>query len=211
MKKSLRIIYYNIFSHFYDLFIALHSTDKQGKLRNYLAEKIGLKKGNRVLDLCTGTGSLLLSLEKHVGKNGIVVGLDFSRGMLNVAKSKMSPYKNIYLIEADASMLPFKEGVFDAVTCSHAFYELKGETQKKALKEIVYILKKGKSFFMMEHDVPNNLLIRILFYIRIFSMGSKKALNILKKEEKIFKNYFSFVHKIKTETGRSKIIIGTKV
>ena len=46
---------------------------------------------------------------------------------------------------------------FDAVTCSHAFYELKGETQERTLREILRILKPGKTFLMMEHDVPERL------------------------------------------------------
>jgi hypothetical protein len=39
--------------------------------------------------------------------------------------------------------LPFAAGSFDAVTCSHAFYEIKGETQSSALEEIVRVLLEG--------------------------------------------------------------------
>ncbi len=55
-------------------------------------------------------------------------------------------FNNISLEEADAVHLPFAGGSFDAVTCSHAFYELKGEVQKRALREIVRVLKPGKPF-----------------------------------------------------------------
>jgi len=42
--------------------------------------------------------------------------------------------------------LPFAAGSFDAVTCSHAFYEIKGETQRWALEEILRVLRpKGVS------------------------------------------------------------------
>ncbi|MEA3417510.1 MAG: class I SAM-dependent methyltransferase [Thermodesulfobacteriota bacterium] len=84
-------------------------------------------------------------------------------------------YVNISLVESDVAYLPFKPDEFDAVTCTHAFYELKGETQNRVLREIVRVLKAGKPFIMMEHDVPKNALIRVLFYIRLFSMGAKRA------------------------------------
>ncbi|RLB06559.1 MAG: hypothetical protein DRG50_05340 [Deltaproteobacteria bacterium] len=208
--KGFRKKYYNVFSHFYDIFVALHSGDRGGFLRNYLAQKVGLGKGDIALDICTGTGSLLLSLRHLVGDKGMVVGVDFSRGMLQVAREKTKKHVNILLVEADVSFLPFKREVFDGVTCSHAFYELKAEAAGRCLQEVSRVLKRGKGFFMMEHDIPSNPLVRLLFYGRILSMGSKKALEILKGEEGIFRRYFPYVKKLRTQTGRSKIIICRK-
>ena len=66
--------------------------------------------------------------------------------MLKVAQEKTRSFANVYLVEADAGSLPFVAGAFDAVTCSHAFYELKGETQDRALQEIVRVLKPKEPF-----------------------------------------------------------------
>jgi ubiquinone/menaquinone biosynthesis C-methylase UbiE len=93
------------------------------------------------------------------------------------------------------------------VTCTHAFYELKGETQDRALREIVRVLKAGRPFFMMEHDVPRRPLIRALFYVRLFSMGAKRAIYILRHEKRTLERYFESVEKITTPSGRSKIMI----
>lgn len=101
-------------------------------------------------------------------------------------------------------------GSFDAVTCSHAFYELKGETQGQALREILRILKPGRVFLIMEHDVPENSLVRALFYIRILSMGAKRALAILKHEKSTLESYFSRVEKVASPSGGSKILICRK-
>ena len=203
---SLRRYYYNTFSPIYDKFVALHSGDHQNALRSFLADMSELTDNDKVLDICTGTGTLLLYLRQKVGKNGLVVGVDFSRGMLTKAQTKIEAYNNIALIESDASSLPFKAKTFDAVTCSHAFYELKGEIRDRVLEEIVRVVKPDKPFLMMEHDVPENFLIRILFYIRIFSMGTKEGISILKHEIELLKRYFKSVKKIKTFTGKSKII-----
>ena len=99
--SSLRQSYYNLFSKVYDRIIELHSHDLQGRLRGALADRTGLKAGDVGLDLCTGTGSVPPFLAEKVGNNGLVVGLDFSSGMLQKAAVKMRKrsIKNIILIK----------------------------------------------------------------------------------------------------------------
>ena len=209
--RKYRRKYYDFFSHFYDAFIALHSRDQSGELRKFLVQKANLKIGDSALDICTGTGSVLPNLQEHVGSEGLVVGLDFSRGMLRAARERWErkfPY--ICFIEADVAQLPFRESSFEGVTCSHAFYELKGDTQDGALREINRILKKGHSFLMMEHDVPVKPIIRFLFYLRIFFMGSGKAMEILGREDAVFQKYFARVQRIRTPSGGSKIFLCRK-
>jgi len=206
--RKYRRKYYDFFSHFYDAFIALHSRDQRGELREFLVQQANLKPANRALDICTGTGSVLPNLQKQVGAEGLVVGVDFSHGMLQAANKRWrDTFPHFCLVEADVAHLPFREGSFDSVTCSHAFYELKGETQDAAMQEIVRILKKGKPFLMMEHDVPRKLTIRVLFYLRIFFVGSGSALKFLRNEEQMFQRYFRQVRKIRSNTEDSKIFI----
>ena len=205
--KSYRRKYYDVFSKIYDRFVALHSKDTQSNIREFLANITPISRGDRVLDICTGTGTLLLYLSRKVSDRGLVIGADFSRGMLEVAKQKVQFSDNAFLVESDVAFLPFKSASFDAVTCSHAFYELKGDIQDQVLKDIVRILKPGKPFLMMEHDLPENKFVRFLLYIRFFSMGAKKAIEILKHEKEMLEKYFHSVKKVETPTGRSKVWI----
>jgi ubiquinone/menaquinone biosynthesis C-methylase UbiE len=165
---------------------------------------------NIVLDLCTGTGSLALVLVNYVDE-GLVIGVDFSKGMLIKATNKVQllGLKNIKFVMADVGSLPFKAGVFDVVTCSHSMYELTGETRKSALVEIKRILKENGRFCMMEHEKPNNTFIRFLYHIRVLSMG-KEGLNIIKNELNELRKIFSHVEKEVTTTGRSKLICSQK-
>ena len=209
MRRGRRA-YYDKFSRFYDRFVALHSGDKQGVARKFLADQIPAENGGSLLDLCTGTASLLIHLQAKAGANGRVVGLDFSHGMLQVAREKTQGLENVYLVEADAGCLPFAAGSFDAVTCSHAFYELKGETQDRALQEIVRVLKPKGSFLMMEHDVPSNLFVRALFYVRLSFIGSGRAISFLHHEREVLERYFGRVEKLLAPAGRSKIMLCRK-
>lgn len=205
--KKFRQRYYDLFSRFYDQFVALHSRDDQQKSRDFLTEHAGVEQGDCALDICTGTGSTLSRLQKRVGRDGLVVGVDFSRGMLTVAQVKTAGYHNVFLVEADVAYLPFKKSIFDAVTCSFAFYELKGKSHEHCLHEIGRVLKIGKPFLMMEHDVPKACLIRMLYYLRLLSMGPKKAFEILRHEKELLAGYFRYVDEIKAPSGRTKIMI----
>ncbi len=205
--KNLRQSYYDSFSKFYDRFVSLHSGAPQSALKKFLAELASIKDGDRVLDVCCGTGSLLMELSKRTGSKGLAVGLDFSRGMLMVSKGKTGMGSNMCLVQANAAALPFSSRSFDAVTCTHAFYELKGAAQESALLETVRILKPGKVFFMVEHDLPENPFIRTLYYLRLAAMGGKRAIAILRHERNTLERYFRTVERISTPTGKSKILL----
>jgi demethylmenaquinone methyltransferase/2-methoxy-6-polyprenyl-1,4-benzoquinol methylase len=210
--RSLRQIYYDLFSKFYDLIIRLHSRDRQGSLRGFITKKANLSEGDKALDLCTGTGSVAVELTKGVGGEGLVVGLDFSRGMLEKAKEKANRLNldQLYLVQANASQLPFKKSSFHGVTCSHAFYELKGEERKRAIDEVARILIDGGRFCLMEHAKPEKAFVRLLFYIRIFFLGSKDARKFLAEEGSIFGERFKNITKMMSPTGQSKLIYGEK-
>jgi demethylmenaquinone methyltransferase/2-methoxy-6-polyprenyl-1,4-benzoquinol methylase len=209
--SSLRQIYYDLFSKVYDFIIRLHSRDIAGSLRRFIVEKANLSEGDKALDLCTGTGSVAVELAKYVGENGLVVGLDFSRGMLQKAKEKAQISKmDLHLIQAIASQLPFREASFHAVTCSHAFYELKGSERTMAINEVGRILTKGGRFCLMEHAKPEKLFPRLLFYIRIFFLGTKDARKFLMEEGSIFGESFRNITKVMSPTGQSKLIYGEK-
>lgn len=209
-RSRYRIRYYDTFSRVYDRFVAAHSSDRDGRLREALADWAELEPGDRVLDLCTGTGAMLPAVAGRAGSRGLVIGLDFSGGMLHRARAKVAGRREVRLVQADAERLPFRSGSLDAVTCSHAFYELKGDGAERALREVVRVLRPGGRFVMMEHEVPKKLGIRLLFYVRLLSMGLRKAMEVLGHEEEIFARHFDRVERDRTDTGRSKIIVGRR-
>ncbi len=208
--RHIRRVYYDQFSKYYDRFVALHSRDPRGLARKFLVDRISAESGGSLLDVCTGTATLLPHLRAKVGQDGIVVGVDFSRGMLNVARAKTRSFSNVHLVEADAGQLPFAAGAFDAVTCSHAFYELKGEIRDQVLREILRVLKPAGSFLMMEHDIPPNPFVRALFYLRLTFIGAGRAVAFLRHERQVLAGYFEAVEKVVPPAGRSKILICRK-
>jgi ubiquinone/menaquinone biosynthesis C-methylase UbiE len=210
--RSPRQIYYDFFSLVYDFIIRLHSRDIAGSLRRLIVEKANISEGERALDLCTGTGSVAAELAKRVGQNDLTVGLDFSWGMLEKARRKAFRLhlNQLHLVQANASQLPFKKSSFHAVTCSHAFYELKGEERARAINEVARTLIEGGRFCLMEHAKPKTLFPRLLFYVRIFFLGAKDARKFLMEEGSILGGRFKNITKVMSPTGQSKLIYGEK-
>jgi len=210
--SSSRQLYYDLFSKVYDLVIRLHSRDQEGSLRGFITEKTNLLKGDRALDLCTGTGSVAVELAKCVGKDGLIIGLDFSRGMLQKAKEKVLTLNlnQLHLLQANVSQLPFKQSSFHGVTCSHAFYELKEVERSDAIDEVARILIDGGRFCLMEHAKPEKLVSKLFFYVRLFFLGSRDTRKFLSEENTIFGKSFKNITKVMSPTGRSKLIYGEK-
>jgi len=205
-----RRIYYNVFSYVYDAFINLHARRDAGDTRNFLVEMANPeeKSNPRILDICCGTGAVIAAFA-HRYPEGVVVGYDFSRGMLSKAQNKQTSLK-IILIEGDAAALPFADKSFDIVTCSHALYELKRRTRQTALREMKRIIRPNGVVLLMEHEVPHHPLIKILFNIRMMSMGSADALEFVKGGLDPFRRIFSDVSLYHSPTGKSKLIVCRK-
>lgn len=76
-----------------------------------------VEEGSSVLDVCCGTGDLAFALKRAVGRQGRVVGLDFSAEMLAVAREKCG--RNQLWVEfvlGDVLELPYPDSLFDACT-----------------------------------------------------------------------------------------------
>ena len=202
-----RRIYYNIFSHFYDGFIRLHSRNYGAETRRFLTDSAQLEHKTRakVLDICCGTGSVILSFAKRF-PDIFAIGYDFSHGMLFKASEK-DLSDRLILIEGDAAILPFKNDLFDIVCCSHALYELKGPVRKEALLEMRRVVKSNGRVLIMEHEVPRKSFIKMLFYIRMLMMGPKDSREFLKQGISPFKKIFSNVSLSHTKSGKSKLFI----
>jgi demethylphylloquinol methyltransferase len=198
--------YYDIFSNFYDAFIRLHSRGDNHETRDFLVEsaRLGNTHAPRILDICCGTGSVILNFGERYPES-MAIGYDFSHGMLRKAQDKNKSGRVIF-VEGDAAALPFIDNSFDVVTCSHALYELKGESREKALREMKRVVRPEGLVLIMEHEIPRRPLIKLLFYIRMLSMGSEDAREFFKGGLAPYKRIFSRVFLSHSKSGKSKLI-----
>lgn len=110
--------------------------------------------GDRVLDLCCGTGDLAFLLARRVGTTGKVYGLDFSVPQLAQAQ-KRDRTRAIRWMVGDALALPFPENYFDGVIQS---FGLRNVVDISAcLREIRRVLKPDHQAVILDLHRPANL------------------------------------------------------
>lgn len=102
----------------------------------------------RVLDLCCGTGDLAIELLRQAPA-ARVFGGDFSLPMLSRASRKAA---RIPFTAADALHLPFRGGVFDAVTMAFGLRNLADRDQ--GLRELARVLRPGGRAVILEFVPP---------------------------------------------------------
>lgn len=150
----------------------------------------------KVLDIATGTGDLVISLAEKGLDN--IVGLDLSNGMLEVARKKVKAKnfeKQIKLVQGDSENLPYEDNYFDAI--SVAFGVRNFENLEKGLGEIYRVLKPGGIFIVLETAVPQKFPFKqgYVFYTKyilptigkIFSKD-KSAYGYLSESASVFPN-----------------------
>jgi demethylmenaquinone methyltransferase / 2-methoxy-6-polyprenyl-1,4-benzoquinol methylase len=147
----------------YDLLNHLLSFNLDKRWRARLVKRVSAtmeRPGARVLDLCCGTGDVLLALEARAGKP--VFGSDFSHPMLVEAGRKIAARAfRTRLFEADALALPLSGGSLDLITVSFGFRNL--ANYEKGLEELKRVLKPGGVVAILEFSQPTNRFFAALY------------------------------------------------
>ena len=91
-----------------------------------LVEFVGVHGGDRVLDVATGTGDVLLAAAERTGETGRIVGIDLAEPMLEQAAAAVRKrhVDNAELRVMDAEQLDFPAESFDVVLCSFGLSSL---------------------------------------------------------------------------------------
>ena len=115
---------------------------------DFLADVMGLKKDDRILDLCCGIGRHSLELARRGFTD--ITGLDYTSEYLNEAISTAKKERlTVQFIQGDMREIPF-EAEFDAiynVFTSFGYFKTNSENEK-VITSIARTLKSGGRFFI---------------------------------------------------------------
>ena len=153
----------------------------------------------RMLDLCCGTGDLVVRMKRNAPATTQVMALDFSQPMLELARQKAirKQAEGIEFIHGDVADMPFDDNTFDSIGIAFAFRNLTFENPDRDifLREILRVLRPGGQLVIVETSQPGNYLWRKLyhFYMRWFTApvggflsGQKSAYRYLAYSAKNF-------------------------
>ncbi|XVH30555.1 class I SAM-dependent methyltransferase [Haloferacaceae archaeon DSL9] len=111
--------FYTRWARVYDLIAS--RTPGVGDIRTAFVEAMGLAPGATVVEMGCGTGANFAALRDRVGAEGAVVGVDFTPGVLSIARDRIARegWQNVHVVRADATRPPFSPaGDVDAVVSS---------------------------------------------------------------------------------------------
>lgn len=110
------------------------------------------KRGDRVLDIATGTGAVATTLANAI-EPGRIDAIDLSEGMLGQLYKTMEKQglTNINLHVMDAESLEFRKDYFDTVVCSFGLFFM--SDMLAALKEWARVIKPGGNILFTSFDL----------------------------------------------------------
>jgi ubiquinone/menaquinone biosynthesis C-methylase UbiE len=122
-------------------------------IRVFTLESAEIKKGDRILDVCCGTGDQAFY---YIKKGAIVTGIDLNPKMIEVALSRKQKQEvsDIYFKVADAAALPFEDHIFDKASISLALHEIESSKRDAAISEMKRVVKKDGRLIFIDFKVP---------------------------------------------------------
>ncbi len=164
--------------------------------RKFALKLTEFSKDGRALDLATGTGDFAFLLHSLHFPNKLVIGCDFSKGMLEVARNRMkiktkeSTDGELFFLNSDINFLPFTDRSFDVCSILYGIRNVANPHQ--VLKEINRVTKKSGRLIVVESALPSNRIARSFITVYFRKIVPKLAL-FFSSNVQAYEYYFSSV------------------
>ena len=161
--------HFNSIARHYDFMNTLLSFGIHHIWKAAAVRMIGLAPGNRVLDVCGGTGDLAILAAKSIGPDGQVVIYDINRAMMLAGVHKVAN-KNlenrVRYVQGNAETISFPDHEFDAVMVGFGIRNV--TNMKNGFDEMYRVLKPGGKMMCLEFSKPTFAPFRWLYDIYSF-------------------------------------------
>ena len=196
-EKTKRVVrHFNRIADKYDLMNTILSFGIHRQWKRTAVNLLNLGDGDRVLDVCGGTGDLSMLAAQKVKRNGLVTVYDINRAMMEVGREKVRGHPlegRIRFVQGDAETISFPDDFFDAALVGFGIRNV--THMEKAFGEMHRVLKKGGRLMCLEFSRPKNPIFRLLYDFHSFYMmpflgrlvvGSGQPYNCLSESIRLF-------------------------
>ncbi len=141
----------------YDLMNTVMTAGLHDRWRRRAADLAELGRGDRVLDVASGTGDFAFELARRVGPMGHVTGADFAEEMLAIARAKKPNQPAelrdvVEFVTGNALDLQYDDDTFDAVTVGFGVRNFSDLDQ--GLREMARVVRPGGKVVILEISTP---------------------------------------------------------
>ncbi|MCG8426049.1 MAG: bifunctional demethylmenaquinone methyltransferase/2-methoxy-6-polyprenyl-1,4-benzoquinol methylase UbiE [Chromatiales bacterium] len=168
----------------YDLMNDLMSMGVHRLWKRFAIEMAGIKRGQHILDLASGTGDLASRFAGITGPEGLVVMTDINNAMLEQGRMRMADeglIGNVVYTQVNAEAIPFPDNSFDCVTIA---FGLRNVTDKQqALNEMQRVIKPGGRVMVLEFSHPNGDPLKAIYDLYSFKILPLMGRLVAKDEE----------------------------
>jgi demethylmenaquinone methyltransferase/2-methoxy-6-polyprenyl-1,4-benzoquinol methylase len=175
-----RIDFFGKSAPYYDIILDLLTFGQYAKFLKRGGEILAPQKGERILDLCSGTGRVASWMVQAVGDEGEVVGMDISKSMVEEAKRRYGGLKKVIFLNKDATKPWEYQNYFDGIFTSFAIHELPGKKRLGAVEHSYLALKERGRIVIAD------------FNPQVSGIGETILLTFFKLFERGNLNFFSF-------------------
>jgi demethylmenaquinone methyltransferase/2-methoxy-6-polyprenyl-1,4-benzoquinol methylase len=155
----------------YDFMNSLLSFGIQHVWKRAAIRMLGLRPGDRVLDVCGGTGDLAILAAQRTGPAGRVVIYDINWSMLAAGRPKIDPFPDlahIGYVQGDAEQISFPDNTFDAAMVGFGIRNL--THLQRGFAEMHRVLKPGGRILCLEFSRPVHGWFRSLYDFYSFNI-----------------------------------------
>jgi demethylmenaquinone methyltransferase/2-methoxy-6-polyprenyl-1,4-benzoquinol methylase len=175
-----RLDFFGKSAPYYDTILDLLTFKQYAGFQKRAMEVLAPQSGEKILDLCSGTGRVASWIAQAVGEEGEVVGMDISKSMVEVAKRRYGGIKRVIFLHKDVTKPWEYQNYFDGIFTSFALHELPEKKRLGALEHSFQALKKRGRMVIVD------------FNPQVSGRGKTILLAFFKLFERDNLNFFSF-------------------
>ncbi len=154
----------------YDLMNSILSMGLQHVWKRAAVRMMNIRAGDRIIDVCGGTGDLAVLAARQTGPSGFVTIYDFNRAMMNAGQDKIrsKTIAPITCIQGDAEFIAFPDNTFDGAMVG---FGIRNVTHlKKGFSEMHRVLRPGGKIMCLDFSKPTNTFFRGLYDFYSFNV-----------------------------------------
>ncbi len=138
----------------YDPMNLVISAFQEPRWRKRAVALTGVKPGDRLLDVATGTGKVAGDLHRLAQPGGSVLGVDISPAMIRQATRRFADRPGLEFVVGDALALPTEDATFDAATIAFGMRNL--PDYRQGFAELARSVRPGGRVVCLEIARPSS-------------------------------------------------------